>query len=163
MADGSVQERSGTEARQAAAAELAVRLKGLVDQLAANGSRPKRVLYGRNSLKRLSPKGHVLDATAPHLLLPDGRLWHYHTRRSPEGLFYDANLDHPQSMHGSIPLGAERFSYLGAVVRGYSFGYRHGDDESAGFELGAIVGKGGAAHFVGITEALADIVALARG
>lgn len=163
MADWYVRDLPKAASRQAAAADLAVCLKDLANQLAASGSRSKRVLYGHGSLKRLSPKGHVLDATAPQLLLPDGRLWHYHSRRTADGIYYDANLDHAKSKHGSIPLGGERFSFLGAVIRGHSFGYRHSDDDPTGYELGAISGQGGAVHFVNIGEALADVVSIVRG
>ena len=152
-----------TPAREAAAEELAASLQALIGQLASTGARPKRVLYGRGTIKRLSPKGYVLNESGPQLLLPDGRIWHYHRRRNPEGIFYDASVDHQQSMHGSIPVGGERFSYLGAVVRGYSLGYRHRDDSSPEFELGAIVEGSGAVDFVPIDEALGDIVALVRG
>ena len=74
---------------------------------------------GAGLLKRRSPKGFVLEPSAPQLLLPDGRLWHYHTRLSPEGIYYDARVDHTRSMHGSIPLGGDRFSFLdaGQVVK----------------------------------------------
>lgn len=144
--------------RQAAADQLADLLKGAADRLAANGFRPQRVLYGRTGLiKRRSPKGFVLNPNTPQLLLPDGRLWHYHTRRSPEGIYYDARVDHAKSMHGSIPLGDDRFSFLGAVIDKYNFGYRHRDSEDS-HEVGAIVGKGGAPKFVVADEAVADII-----
>jgi len=156
VADNQVQRRSPTVMRQAAADELAARLKELADKLAATGKRPKRVPYGRDRvggvMKRRSPRGFVLDPVAPHLLLPDGRLWHYHSRRSPEGIYYDARVDHGRSMHGPIPLADERFSFLGAVVDKYSFGYLHG-----GGELGAIAAKGDLPHWVCAAEAFAEI------
>lgn len=165
MADSTVQARFEHPARQAAADELAALLKGVADDLAARGMRPKRVSYGRGAaglVKRRSPKGFVLEPTAPQLLLPDGRLWHYHTRLSPEGIYYDAGVDHSRSMHGSIPLGDARFSFLGAVVHKYNFGYRHDDDSAdadpAAYELGAIIGKGGSPEYVGAADALAEIV-----
>lgn len=100
----------------------------------------------------------MLNAAAPQLLLPDGRLWHHYTRRGPEGIYYDAAIDHDRSMHGSIPLGGARFSYLGAVIGTYSFGYRHeAEDDSDEFELGAIEAKASSAHFVHVADALADI------
>ena len=152
---------SGT-LRQAAADDLADRLMKIVDGLAAKGLRPKRVAYGGNGLiKRRSPKGFVLDPAAPQLLLPDGRLWHFHSRLNPDGIYYDPRVDHTRSEHGSIPLGDSRFSFLGAVVAKYNFGYRHADDDSddSGYELGAIIGKGGGApRFVDAGEALAEIV-----
>lgn len=168
MADSAVQARPEHPARQAAADQLAFLLKEVADKLAAGGMRPKRVLYGRGGaglIKRRSPKGFVLEPSAPQLLLPDGRLWHYHTRLSPEGIYYDARVDHTRSMHGSIPLGDARFSFLGAVVNKYNFGYRHAGDGSDpdsanpdSYELGAIIGKGGSPQFVGAAAALAEIV-----
>lgn len=152
--------------RQAAADALSARLSAVADQLAASGRRPRRVIYGptRGTLlnKRRSPKGFVLDESGPQLLLPDGRLWLYHTRRTPEGIYYDARVDHARSMHGSIPLDHGRFSFLGAVVRKYHFGYRHadGDDGPDGFELGAITGKDvSTPTYVSADAAIADIVA----
>jgi len=153
--------------RQAAADELAVRLEKFAYELASTGQRPKRVPYGRGHagglIKPRSPRGFVLDAVAPQLLLPDGRLWYYHSRLRPEGIYYDARVDHERSQHGSIPIGDQRFSFLGAVVHSYNFGYRHGDDDSSGgFELGALIGKGGSAQFVDAAEALAEIAASYR-
>lgn len=151
-------------ARQLAADELADRLKDVADRLAARGVPIKRVPFGnsRGLVKRRSPKGFVLDSLAPQLLLPDGRLWHYDTRMNPDGIFYDARVDHPRSMHGSVPLGDFRFSFLGAVVSKHSFGYRHPVDDTAAtiYELGAVVGTdGGSIRFVAIGEALAAITA----
>ncbi len=162
MTDFAVQAQSEHPARQAAADELFRLFNGAADKLAANGLRPKRVSYGRGGvgpIKRRSPKGFVLEPSAPQLLLPDGRLWHYHTRLSPEGIYYDARVDHTRSKHGSIPLGEDRFSFLGAVVHKYNFGYRHRDDDpESSYELGAIIGKGGSPQFVGAADALAEIV-----
>jgi len=150
------------EVRQAAADELAARLKKVADDLAAAGARPDRVPYGRSHstglIRPRSPRGFVLDSTGPQLLLPDGRLWLYHSRRSVEGIYYDARIDHKRSRHGSIPWGDTRFSFLGAVVRNYSFGYRHSVDSTAGFELGALIGQAGSTLFFDATAALADIV-----
>lgn len=150
--------------RQAAADELADRLKKVADELAGAGLRPKRVPYGRGLanglIKPRSPKGFVLDAAAPQLLLPDGRLWYFHSRLNPEGIYYDARVDHVRSEHGSIPLGDARFSFLGAVVQSYNFGYLEGE---GGFELGALIGKAGQTKFVDAAEALSDIVDGARG
>ena len=163
VADSAVQAKSQQPARQVAADELAGLLREVADKLSASGRRPKRVSYGRGGaglIKRRSPKGFVLEPSAPQLLLPDGRLWHYHTRLSPEGIYYDARVDHTRSMHGSIPLGGDRFSFLGAVVHKYNFGYRHRDDDpESSYELGAIIGKGGSPQFVGAAEALAEVVA----
>lgn len=161
MTDNVAQGHAADVDRQAAADELAALLKAAAEKLAASGRRPERVFYGRGGaglIKRRSPKGFVLNPTAPQLLLPDGRLWAYHTRRSPEGIYYDARVDHTRSMHGPIPLGDDRFSFLGAVVDKYNFGYRHGADGQVAPELGAIVGKGGLPEFVRATEALADII-----
>lgn len=148
--------------RQAAADELATLLKKTAGELAGSGHRPKRVPYGRGVVgglvKPRSPRGFVLDAAAPQLLLPDGRLWYFHSRLNPDGIYYDAGVDHTRSQHGSIPLGDERFSFLGAVVNSYNFGYKHRDESSGGYELGALIGKAGSTHFVDATQALADIV-----
>lgn len=147
--------------RQAAADELALRLKKAADELAGSGLRAKRVPYGRGRagglIRPRSPKGFVLNAAEPQLLLPDGRLWIFHSRLDPAGIFYDAAVDHERSRHGSIPFGDAQFSYLGAVVQSYSFGYLHGDDSSE-FELGAIIGKAGETRFVGAGEAIAGIL-----
>ncbi len=148
--------------RQAAADELATLLKKTAGELAGSGHKPKRVPFGRGVagglIKPRSPRGFVLDAVAPQLLLPDGRLWYFHSRLNPEGIYYDAKVDHSRSQHGSIPLGDERFSFLGAVVNSYNFGYKHRDESSGGYELGALIGKAGSTHFVDAAEALADIV-----
>jgi hypothetical protein len=153
--------------RQAAADELAVRLKNLAAELDARGIRPKRVPYGKGGaaglIKRRSPKGYVLDPVAPQLLLPDGRLWHYHSRRTEDGIYYDASVDHARSDHGSIPLGDGRFSFLGAVVHKYNFGYRHDGNADGSSdelpELGAISGQGGLPQFVDAETALKEIAA----
>ena len=162
VTDSPVQLRPEHRARQAAADDLAVLLEKFADKLAADGRRPKRVFYGGGAnaglIKRRSPKGFVLEPSAPQLLLPDGRLWYYHTRLSPEGIYYDARADHTRSMHGSIPLGDHRFSFLGAVVHKYNFGYRHRDDESDSYELGAIIGKGGSPEYVEAADAFAEIL-----
>ena len=148
--------------RQAAADELAARLKKAADDLAAGGVRTERVSYGRGHASRLirprSPRGFVLDSSGPQILLPDGRLWIYHRRRMPEGVYYDARVDHERSRHGSIPCGDARFSFLGAVVQKYSLGYRHSGDSSTGFELGAMSAQAGSTRFVDADEALADLV-----
>ncbi|MBU3749985.1 MAG: hypothetical protein FGM52_05950 [Mycobacterium sp.] len=148
-------------ARQAAAAELAEQLTGLADRLAAGGMRAKRVLYGVGLVKRRSPKGFVLDTSGPKLLLPDGRLWSYHTRLSPDGTYYNARVDHIRSVRNSIPLGDGRFSFLGAVVSKYNFGYRHSSDPAdPAYELGAMIsGDGGVPRYVIASEALAAVAA----
>lgn len=147
--------------RQTAADELAERLKEFADRLAASGMRPKRVPYGaRGPIKSRSPKGFLLDPIPPQLLLADGRLWYYHTRLSPAGIYYGAREDHTRSHHGSIPLDGARFSFLGAVVHKHHFGYRYheGANGSAeGYELGAIITKGSSPQFVTAAEALADV------
>lgn len=152
--------------RQAAADELGRLLKKAADELAARGVRPKRVPYGRGQLSGLikprSPKGFVLDSAAPQLLLPDGRLWFFHSRLNPEGIYYDAPVDHTRSEHGSIPIGGGRFSFLGAVVQSYNFGYLH-DESGQGFELGALIGKAGQTKFVDASQALTDILDGVRG
>jgi hypothetical protein len=151
---------AGDQMRQAAADDLALRLERAADHLAASGMRPKRVSYGRleatGLIKRRSPKGFVLDPVGPQLLLPDGRLWHYHTRRGPDGIYYDARVDHARAMHGPIPLGGARFSFLGAVLGKYNFGYRH--HGGGVYELGAIIGTGGSPRFVDADDALSDVI-----
>ncbi len=149
--------------RQAAADELFARLRKLADELAGSGLKPKRLPYGRGHVgglvKPRSPSGFVLDAAAPQILLPDGRLWYFHSRLNPEGIFYYARVDHARSQHGSIPLGDDRFSFLGAVIKSYNFGYKHRDDSpDGGFELGALIAKTGSTHFVDAADALADII-----
>jgi len=155
-------------ARQDAANELADRLKGLADTFAANGLKPKRVAYGPSRaaglLRQRSPRGFLLSSTGSRLvmLLPDGQLWHYHERRNIEGILYDARTDHARSMHGSIPFDGGRFSYLGAVISKYHFGYLEGEElAGAGktYELGAVVGReGSAARYLKADEAFAAIV-----
>lgn len=142
--------------RQAAADELADRLKELADQLSANGMRAKRVWFGRERIKRRSPAGFLLDSFGPQLLLPDGRLWHYHSRGNPDGRYFDARIDHVRSMHSPIPLGEARFAFLGAAVHKYSFGYKHHDGDH-GAELCAISGKTDPPSYVTATDAFADI------
>lgn len=92
------------------------------------------------------------------MLMPGGRLWQYHERRNIEGIYYDAPVDHTRASHGSIPLAGGRFSYLGAVVGKYHFGYLEtGDGE--GFEIGAIVGQDGASpQYLTADQAFAKII-----
>ena len=162
------QRRVRSETRHDAAEELAILLKDLADTLAENGLKPKQAAYGPGRaaglLRQRSPRGYLLDTSGPRLfmLLPDGRIWRYHERRSIEGIVYDARTDHARSGHGSIPFGGGRFSFLGAVIGKYHFGYlQDADLASAGraYELGAVVGRGGnEAHFLKADEALAAIV-----
>jgi hypothetical protein len=161
VADSPASVQADPSIRQAAADELAVLLKEAADSLAARGMRPKRVSYGRGGagLIKRSPKGFVLEPVAPLLLLPDGRLWHYHTRLGQDGIYYDARVDHTRSMHGSIPVGGARFSFLGAVVNKYNFGYRHHEEgPGTAYELGAIIGRGGAPEYVAAAAALAEVL-----
>ena len=165
VADNNLQERSGA-LRQAAAEELATRLKGLADALAESGARPKRFWYGNGRIKRRSPSGFLLDTFGPHLLLPDGRLWHHHSRRNPEGIYFDARIDHTRAAHGPISLGTRRFAFLGAVVLKYSFGYLDHEDEqdvaqgasdAAVGTLCAIAGHANLPRYVDADTAFADI------
>ncbi len=154
--------------RQDAADELANHLKNVADGLAASGMRAKRIAYGPAFAaglgKRRSPKGFLLHSSGPRLqmLLPDGRLWQYHERRNVEGIYFDARIDHARAMHGAIPLAAGRFSFLGAVVGKYHFGYLENEDGAESpkrFELGAIVGQGGASpQYVPANEAFDGII-----
>ena len=155
------------QTRQEAADELALRLKELADTLADNGLKPKRVAYGPSLaaglLRPRSPRGFLMDSTGPRrvMLLPDGRLWLYHERRSAVGIMYNARTDHARAGHGSIPLRGGRFSFLGAVIGKYHFGYLQDDLPGAetAYELGAVVGRGGnAAAYLKADEALAAIV-----
>ena len=145
--------------REHAAQELAARLKDLAAELAAAGLRTKRVPYGPGVIKARSPRGFVLDPLFPQLLLPDGSLWYFHSRLDPQGIYYDAPADHGRSDHGSIPLGDMRFSFLGAVIRPYHFGYRYREDDgTSDGGLGAIVGQvGSPQRYVSVTEAMAAI------
>jgi hypothetical protein len=159
VADHDVRESPYT-LRQAAADTLADRLKELADTLAGKGERPGRVWFGRGYVKRRSPSGFLLDSIGPQLLLPDGRLWHYHSRGNPLGRYFDARVDHAACMHSPLSLGDERFAFLGAVVHKYSFGYLHHDDadrSSNDVALRAISGKSNAPRFVDASEAFADI------
>lgn len=159
MTDHDVRDRSHA-LRQAAADELADRFAELAETLAGTGARPGRVWFGRGYVKRRSPLGFVLDSFGPQLLLPDGRLWHYHSRGNPQGRYFDARVDHAGCMHGPLSLGDERFAFLGAVVHKYSFGYLHHDDpgqSSDSVALRAISGKSNSPRFVDATEAFADI------
>jgi hypothetical protein len=155
VADNDVQEQSQT-LRQVAAEELADRLKQLADKFSGTGLRPRRVWFGRGHFKRRSPAGFLLDPFGPQLLLPDGRLWHYHSRGNPRGRYFDARVDHAGCMHSPLALGGGRFAFLGAVVHKYSFGYLHRDDhdwspDSVG--LCALSGKGNSPRFVDADEA----------
>lgn len=150
--------------RQAAANQLADGLEAFAAQLASAGLKQKRVPYGRGlaggPIKPRSPKGLVLDSVAPQLLLADGRLWYYHSRLNPNGIYYSARTDHVRSEHGSIPIGRARFSFLGAVVHKYHFGYRYqegADGPSDAFELGAIIDKSGSTTFLTAADAFADL------
>lgn len=165
VADNDLQQRSGA-LRQTAADELATRLRGLADSLSVSGARPRRFWYGNGRIKRRSPSGFLLDTFGPHLLLPDGRLWHHHSRRNPEGIYFDARVDHTRAAHGPISLGAARFSFLGAVVHKYSFGYLDHDDDGEGTPraagaaagtLCAISGKANSPRYVDADTAFADI------
>lgn len=146
--------------RQAAGEQLADRLKELAETLAAAGVRAGRVWFGRGYLKRRSPVGFVLDSIGPQLLLPDGRLWEYHSRGNPRGRYFDARVDHGDCIHSPLSLGDGRFVFLGAVVHKYSFGYLHHDnvDQSPNpVALRAISGRSNSPRFVDATEAFTDI------
>jgi len=159
VTDQDVHGRS-TALRQAAADELAERLKGLAVRLADTGVRPKRVWFGRGYLKRLSPVGFVLEPLGPQLLLPDGRLWSYHSRGNPRGRFFDPRVDHAACAHGPLSLGGRDFVFLGVVVHGYSFGYLHHDgvDYSPDHvDLCAIAGHSTPPRFARPDDAFADI------
>ena len=132
----------------------------LADNLSGTGLRPRRVWFGRGYLKRRSPAGFLLDSFGPQLLLPDGRLWHYHSRGNPRGRYFDARVDHAGCMHSPLALGDGRFAFLGAVVHKYSFGYLHHDDGDRSPDsvaLCALSGKGNSPRFVDATEAFHDI------
>ena len=167
VADNNLQERSGA-LRQAAAEELATRLKGLADALAESGARPKRFWYGNGRIKRRSPSGFLLDTFGPHLLLPDGRLWHHHSRRNPEGiLFRCPGRPHPRCAWPRFRWAPSVSRLpLGAVVHKYSFGYLDHDDEredgrgasgAAAGTLCAISGKANSPQYVDADAAFTDI------
>lgn len=165
---GDIQQNSQLSHRQAAiqaaADELADRLKQLADQLAKGHHHTKRLPYGHgrlgNSLRRRSPEGYVVDPVNLQILLPDGRLWSYSrsdAQRFPSGRTYDARTDHVGFGGGrSFPCGTE-FIFLGAVVGKYTFGFADGADESAPHGLCALVSEGRAVRYVDAEEAFADL------
>jgi hypothetical protein len=148
---------------QAAAYELAERLRQLADRLGASHD-ATRVHFGQarlgNALRRRSPQGFVLDPVNLQILLPDGRLWSYSrsdAQRFPAGRLYDASTDYVGFAGGrSSPCGTE-FTFLGAVVGKYTFGFVDGADESAPNGLCAIVSEGRAVRYVDADEAFADL------
>lgn len=156
---------SGRQAAiQAAADELADRLKCLAHQLAESHHHTKRVHYGHGrlgqSLRRRSPAGYVLDQANLLVLLPDGRLWSYSrsdVQRFPSGRTYDARTDHVGFGGARSFPGGTEFIFLGAVVGKYTFGFADGAGESAPHGLCALVSEGGAVRYVDAEEAFADL------
>lgn len=152
----------------ATADELADRLKQLADEV---GSRQKarRVQFGpgrlRGSLRRRSPAGFVVDPVNLEILLPDGRLWTYarsDSQRFPAGRYYDPRTDYTAYARGISYPGGIAFTFLGAVIGKYTFGFADGHDSSSPHGLCAIVSEGRAVRYVGIDDAMSDIAATAR-
>lgn len=135
----------------AAAEELAGRLKGLADTLAATG-RPKKISYGRGFIKHRSPAGFVVDAPNRQMLLPDGRLWSYTGGDvgQPAGRYLDVAADYQKYVHSRISLRGTTFAFLGATLGRYTFGF-------AGGTLSAIVGEGTSLRVVDGAEAFAAL------
>jgi hypothetical protein len=148
---------------QSAADELADRLTYLADQLGTS-HHAKRVPFGHgrlgNSFRRRSPQGYVVDPANLQMVLPDGRLWSYSrsdAQRFPTGRTYDARTDHLGFGGGrSFPCGTE-FTFLGAVIGKYTFGFADGRDESSPRGLSAIISEGRAVRYVDAEEAFADL------
>lgn len=138
----------------AAAEELARRLKDLADTTSAK-RRAKRIHYGHrrvgHALKRRSPAGFLLDQNNLQMLLPDGRLWSYNrsdAQRFPGGRYYDVRTDHDAYAAGRSYPGGTEFTFLGAVIGKYTFGYAAGDGSLGPHGLCAIVSEGGSVHYV---------------
>lgn len=151
------------EVIQAAANELAERLRSLADNLGA-AQTARRVAYGNgritSSFRRRSPEGYLIDPVKLQMLLPDGRLWSYSrsdAQRFPAGRVYDARNDHAGFAGGrSFPAGTE-FTFLGAVIGKYTFGFADGAETSSPNGLCALVSEGRAVQFVDVDQAFADL------
>lgn len=136
--------------RDAAAAELADRLKSLADRVGAS-VRAHRISYGRGRLgdylRRRSPEGFMVASSSRSLqvLLPDGRLWSYshaEALRFPKGRFYDPRTDHTDyPAAGTFP-GSVDFAFLGAVLGKYTFGFVADGGSTAPRGLCALVIEG---------------------
>lgn len=151
---------------EAAADDLGLRLKELADDLAARIG-PARVRYGRGRLKRRSPKGFLLDAGSLQLLLPDGRLWSYSrsdSNRFPTGRYFDARAHYRDFAHGRTFLAGAAFTFLGASIGKYTFGFTEQNDDdhpAAASGLCAICGEDRSLRYIDPAAALADIAARA--
>lgn len=147
----------------AAADELADRLQELADQMSAR-HKPRRIHFGRGrlggSFRRRSPAGFVVDPVNLEILLPNGRLWSYtrsDSQRFPAGRYYDPRTDYAEYAGGRSFPGGTEFTFLGAVIGKYTFGFADGQDPTSPHGLCAIVSEGRAVRYVGIDEAIADI------
>lgn len=150
---------------QAAADQLAARLRELADT-AARHHKPRRVHFGRgwhgSPVRRRSPAGFVVDPVNLEILLPDGRLWSYtlsDSQRFPAGRYYDPRTDYPEYASGRSFPGGTEFTFLGAVIGKYTFGFADGQDSSSPHGLCAIVSEGRAVRYEGVDEAMADVAA----
>ena len=146
-----------------AAEQLADLLRELAVEVAGH-HKPRRVSFGRgrlgSSLRRHSPAGFVVDPVNLQLLLPDGRLWSYtrsDSQRFPAGRYYDPRTDYTEFAGGRSFPGGTEFTFLGAVIGKYTFGFANGQDSLSPHGLCAIVSEGRAVRYVGIEEAMADI------
>lgn len=163
MADDTVRDREvaaaaqpDTRALEAAADELARRLKDLADTLSKSG-RAKKISYGRGLIKHRSPSGFVINAADRQMLLPDGRLWSYTSSDAghPSGVYLDVRADYQKFVNSRITLKGTAFAFLGATLGRYTFGFADG-------KLSAIIGEGtslrvidGAEAFTALAEHLA--------
>lgn len=162
---GETHDHSGARPQmiQAAADELADRLKDLADRLsAANGAR--RVPYGDgrigSALRKRSPEGYLIDPTKLQVLLPDGRLWSYSrsdAQRFPNGRVYDARNDYSGFAGGRSFPGGTEFAFLGAVIGKYTFGFADGVETSSPNGLCALVSEARAVRYVDVGDAFADL------
>lgn len=148
---------------QAAADELAERLRSLADHLSV-GQRATRVPYGSrriaSSLRRRSPEGYLVDSAKLQMLLPDGRLWSYsrsEAQRFPAGRVYDARNDYVGFAGGRSFPGGTEFAFLGAVIGKYTFGFADGAETSSPNGLCALVSEGRTVQFVDVDKAFADL------
>lgn len=153
-------EQEESRALQAAAAELAIRLKGIADEV-ARAVRPQRVRYGHGLIKRRSPAGFVVSSSDRQLLLPDGRLWTYGSYDTGSGgHFFDARVDYTKFSGGRMTIRGVQFVFLGVVLGAYTFGVAFHSrvlDRPGPGTLAAITGEGGSVRFVDPDVALADI------
>lgn len=147
-------------ARQAAADDLATRLKGLADHLGTR-LQPQRMPYGRGLRGRFmsrSPEGYVVGRN--QVLLPDGRLWSYSSsdaHRFPNGRLVDPKTDHIHySGIRTFPGGTE-FAYLGTKLGKFTFGVADRSAQSTSSRLCAVTSEGPSVRYIDADEAFAEL------